>query len=157
MGQFLSFAVGRIFGSVGVVIGAPDIVAVSVFIGEDRNGAPDHGVRRECAEIATVETVGMAWIQEEEFRLGDEVAALPNGQVASEAVARLGLRQGDVVDSDSGAIAADTLSGKRSDVLEERYALGQIAALGEIGRKRFRRIDDDQIAYGKIVVRRNGV
>ena len=42
-------------------------------------------------------------------------------------------------------------------MLEERYALGQIAALGEIGRKRFRRIDDDQIAYGKIVVRRNGV
>jgi hypothetical protein len=135
MGRFLSFAVGRIFGSAGVVIGAPDIPAVSVFIGEDRNGAPDHGVCRECAEIATVETVGMAGIQEEEFGLSDDVAALPNGQVAAEAIAWLRLRHGGVVDSDSGAIAADTLSGKRRDVLEEGYAFGQITALVEIDRK----------------------
>jgi hypothetical protein len=135
MGQFLSIAVGRIFGSVSVVIGAPDIVAVAVFIGEDRDGASDHGVGRECAEIATVETVGMAWIQEEEFRLGDDVAALPNGQVASEAVERLGLRQGDVVDSDSDVVTADTLSGKRGDMLEERHAFRQIAALVEIDRE----------------------
>ena len=116
-------------------IGAPDITAVAVFIGEDRDGASDHGVRREHAEIATVETVGMAGIQEEEFCLGDDMAALPNRQIASEAVGRLGLRQGDVVDRDDGAVTTNALARKRSDVLEERYALGQIAALVELDRK----------------------
>ena len=98
-------------------ISAPDIAAVAVFIREDRDGAPDHGVRRERAEIATVETVGVVSIQKEEFGSSDDVAAVPNGQISAEAVAWLRLRHGDIIDSDGVAIAADTLSGKRGDML----------------------------------------
>lgn len=121
-------------------------VAITVAAQPERDRAADDGSSGERAEIAAVETVGNARIQQQDLVFADHPAAPPDRQIAASAVA--GERGGgrDAVDGDSAADTANLLSRQRGDTLQQRHAGAGIAARGDESGDRLWRIDRDQIA-----------
>ena len=95
---------------------------------DDRGGG-------QRSEIPAVEGVGGP-VHEEDFALGEDAAALPDGQRAATAVALAGVAHGNGVDADGAAETADGLTGERQNVLQHRHAARQVAAFGKERRER---------------------
>ena len=64
-------------------------------------------------------------VHEEDLAVGDAPAALPDGQIAAETVARQRFAHRDAIDGDVCADAADLLPGKPGDALHQRHAAGR--------------------------------
>lgn len=122
------------------------MVAAAAFIGPDRRGAADHGRQSQHPEIAAVEAVGGGRAHQEQFALAQNAANRPGGERAARAVAREGPPEIKTVDGDAEADPADALPAYCGDTLEQRYACGKIAALGEQPTQGRRRRDRDALA-----------
>ena len=109
-------------------------------------GPAGNGGGREWAEIPAVERVGGPAVHQEDFAVADHSASLPGGQRTAAPVACERASGRLTVDGDAGADPTDGLPRKREDVLQQRHALGQVAAIGEEVRERLGRRDDDKLA-----------
>jgi hypothetical protein len=80
----------------------------------------------------------------------DNMAALPDGQRLTEAVAFARRTHVDTVDNDAQPGAAHGVSGNREDALDERHAARQITALGEEFGDRLRCRGNDEVTDGEL-------
>ncbi len=96
-------------------------------------------------EIPAVEGVRGLPVHEEDIAVGDDAAAVPDGQRAAQMIAVERLAHRDAVDGDRAVGPADGLAWKREDVLQQRHALRQVAALVEKRGERLRRHDHQQL------------
>ena len=96
-------------------------------------------------------------VHEEDVAIGDDAAALPDGQRAAMAVALTRVTQRHSVDADGAAETAYGLTGERQNVLQHRHTAGQVIALGKERGNVFRRSHDDQIIELELGRRLDGI
>src|SRR5665213_4341757 len=96
-------------------------------------------------KIASIETVGDCRIHEKYFVCANVAAALPDWQLAAQAITFARLTNCDAVDDNFAVNATDPLPWKCCDSFEEGYAARQISALRKEAGNCFGRIDSDTI------------
>lgn len=126
---------------------APLVAADAFLIGPERDRSADDGNCGDGSEIPAVEAVADFPIHEEKLVVADDAAALPDGQIAAEAVTLQRLAHVDPVHRDRAAGAANPLSRQAQDALQQRDAARDIAALDHEGGQRFGRHDGDQLGH----------
>jgi hypothetical protein len=136
---------------------APLVAADAFLIGPERDRSTDDGSCGGESEVAAVEAVADVPIHEEKLAVADHSAALPDGQIAAEAVALQRLAHLDPVHRDRGSQAANPLSRQADDALQQRDAARDIAALGHEGGERFGRYDGDQLGHLDSLGRLDGI
>src|SRR5688572_32849593 len=113
-------------------------------VSPERIGPTDDGGGRQRPEIPTIEGVRGPPVHQEDLSGGDEAAALPDRQRTPETIPVERVADREAIDDDCPLDAADGLTRKSEDALQERHAFGQVAALMEKGRERFGRRDDER-------------
>lgn len=98
-------------------------------------------------EIAPIETVG-GRIEEEDFTGTDPMAAAPDRQCAARAVLQFGHGRWPSINHDDCTDAADLLTRQSRDMLHERHAGRQIAAVVEEPGDLGARLDGNELAEG---------
>jgi hypothetical protein len=99
-----------------------------VFLYPDRGGAADDVGCWERTEVATVERMFGPPVHKEHVMVGDHSAAFPARQGPSATIVLERMTLGHSIDDDRPANAADIVTWKGGDMLQERHAACKIAA-----------------------------